>query len=77
MTRIEPITFVVGVVPFTHSSVRASDLERDVAPADQPPNALPPMSFQLPPEALRALVRLLARQAAHQALEALANSTTR
>ena len=77
MTRIEPITFVVGVVPFTHSSMSASDADRELVSGDQPPNALPPMSIQLPPEALQALVRLLARQAARQSPDALRNPINR
>lgn len=75
MKRIKPLTFVLGIAPFTAASFKAtlgSDLPAPVEPAQ---SALSPTTLFPPPDFLNALVRLLARQAAQEAFATRCTST--
>lgn len=67
MERIEPSTFVLGVVPFLSASNTATDEGEQPKAVDAAQLALPPATVLSPTDALAALVRLLARQAATEA----------
>lgn len=73
MKRTEPTTFVVGVVPFFCSSLKTDSASPPEVAAGAQPLVQHTEAPSPPPEALKALVRLLARQAARQDLEELRN----
>lgn len=75
MNRIKLLTFVIGVAPFAaaFSATSAQDDPSGVVELAQ--SAPSPATVASPPDFLKALVRLLARQAAQEAFATRCTST--